>query len=66
MRGSVIIPVALHALVAVSTLLWLLWYFIPAGNVFNGLATLLILLLAGWSVLKTAGVKSKSSHLTLP
>lgn len=36
MRGSVIIPVALHVLVAVAILLWLLWYFIPAGNVFNG------------------------------
>ncbi|MED9537300.1 OmpA family protein, partial [Escherichia coli] len=39
-------------MVAVATLLWLLWYFIPAGNVFNGLTTLLILLLAGWTVFK--------------
>ncbi|MEE7142756.1 OmpA family protein, partial [Escherichia coli O178:H7] len=62
MRGSVIIPVALHALVAVSTLLWLLWYFIPAGNVFNGLATLLILLLAGWSVFKNS--RSEKQKLT--
>ncbi|EBH9979230.1 OmpA family protein, partial [Salmonella enterica subsp. arizonae serovar 40:z36:-] len=52
MRRSVIIPVVLHALVAVATLLWLLWYFIPTGNVFNGMTTLLILLLAGWYVFK--------------
>lgn len=52
MRRSVIIPVVLHSLVAVATLLWLLWYFIPTGNVFNGMTTLLILLLAGWYVLK--------------
>lgn len=37
MRRSVIIPVALHTLAAVATVLWLLWYFIPAGNVFKGL-----------------------------
>ncbi|MDK3050379.1 DUF2345 domain-containing protein [Klebsiella michiganensis] len=52
MRRTVIIPVVLHALAAVATLLWLLWYFIPTGNVFKGLATLLILLLAGWTVFK--------------
>jgi hypothetical protein len=52
MRRSVIIPVVLHTLAAVATLLWLLWYFIPTGNVFKGLTTLLILLLAGWYVLK--------------
>ncbi|HBA7189350.1 TPA: OmpA family protein, partial [Escherichia coli] len=62
MRGSVIIPVALHALVAVATLLWLLWYFIPAGNVFNGLTTLLILLLAGWTVFKNC--RSEKQKLT--
>ncbi|MEG1113163.1 MAG: OmpA family protein [Hafnia sp.] len=52
MRRSVIIPVALHTLVAVATLLWLLWYFIPTGNVFKGLITVLILVLAGWTVFK--------------
>lgn len=52
MRRSVIIPVVLHALAAVATLLWLLWYFIPTGNVFKGLTTLLLLLLAGWTVFK--------------
>ncbi|QLR43383.1 OmpA family protein [Enterobacter sp. RHBSTW-00994] len=52
MRRSVIIPVALHTLAAVATLLWLLWYFIPTGNVFKGLTTVLILLLAGWTVFK--------------
>ena len=62
MRGSVIIPVALHVLVAVATLLWLLWYFIPAGNVFNGLTTLLILLLAGWTVFKNC--RSEKQKLT--
>ena len=64
MRRTVIIPVVLHALAAVATLLWLLWYFIPTGNVFKGLATLLILLLAGWTVFKTVGVRSP--HPVLP
>lgn len=64
MRRSVIIPVGLHTLAAVATLLWLLWYFIPTGNVFKGLTTLLILLLAGWYVLKAVGVRSK--HPTRP
>jgi type VI secretion system protein ImpK len=58
MRRSVIIPVVLHTLAAVATLLWLLWYFIPTGNVFKGLSTLLILLLAGWYVFKTVGVRA--------
>jgi outer membrane protein OmpA-like peptidoglycan-associated protein len=53
MRRSVIIPIVLHTFVAVAMLLWLLWYFIPTGNVFKGLATLLILLLAGWTVFKS-------------
>ncbi len=52
MRRTVIISVALHTLAAVAALLWLLWYFIPTGNVFNGLSTLLILVLAGWYVFK--------------
>jgi len=51
MRRSVIIPVALHTFAAVAMLLWLLWYFIPTGNVFKGLITVL-LLLAGWYVFK--------------
>lgn len=53
MRRSVIIPVALHTFAAVATLLWLLWYFIPTGHVFKGLTTVLILLLAGWTVFKS-------------
>lgn len=52
MRRKVIISVGLHTLAAVAALLWLLWYFIPTGNVFKGLSTLLILLLAGWYVFK--------------
>lgn len=52
MRRKVIISVALHTLAAVAGLLWLLWYFIPTGNVFNGLSTALIILLAGWYVFK--------------
>ncbi|EHB2444035.1 OmpA family protein [Salmonella enterica] len=66
MRRSVIIPVALHALVAVATLLWLLWYFIPTGNVFNGMTTLLILLLAGWYVFKNCRSEEPTSDVTLP
>ena len=65
MRRSVIIPVVLHALVAVATLLWLLWYFIPAGNVFNGLVTLLIFLLAGWAVFKNSRSEDATSDVTL-
>ena len=66
MRRSVIIPVVLHALVAVATLLWLLWYFIPTGNVFNGLSTLLILVLAGWTVFKNCRSEEPTSDVTLP
>lgn len=66
MRRSVIIPVVLHSLIAVATLLWLLWYFIPTGYVFNGLTTLLILLLAGWYVYKNSRSEEPSSDVTLP
>ncbi|EBP3362022.1 OmpA family protein [Salmonella enterica subsp. enterica] len=66
MRRSVIIPVVLHALVAVATLLWLLWYFIPTGNVFNDMTTLLILLLAGWYVFKNCRSEEPTSDVTLP
>ncbi|MCW5004191.1 OmpA family protein [Enterobacter roggenkampii] len=66
MRRSVIIPVVLHSLVAVATLLWLLWYFIPTGNVFNGLSTLLILVLAGWTVFKNCRSEEPTSDVTLP
>ena len=66
MRRSVIIPVALHTLAAVATVLWLLWYFIPAGNVFKGLITLLILLLAGWYVFKNLRREEPVSDVTLP
>ncbi|ELX2480728.1 OmpA family protein [Salmonella enterica] len=66
MRRSVIIPVVLHSLVAVATLLWLLWYFIPTGNVFNGMTTLLILLLAGWYVFKNCRSEEPTSDVTLP
>ncbi|MGR7464344.1 OmpA family protein [Klebsiella aerogenes] len=66
MRRSVIIPVVLHALAAVATLLWLLWYFIPTGNVFNGLSTLLILVLTGWYVFKNCRSEEPTSDVTLP
>nr|WP_319004058.1 hypothetical protein [Klebsiella grimontii] len=66
MRRSVIIPVTLHTLAAVATLLWLLWYFIPTGNVFKGLTTLLILLLAGWYVFKSCRREEQASDATLP
>ncbi|MBL5965550.1 OmpA family protein [Lelliottia amnigena] len=64
MRRSVIIPVALHTFVAVATLLWLLWYFIPAGNVFKGLTTLLTLFLAGWIVIKNCRRDEPESDAT--
>ncbi|EDR0945696.1 OmpA family protein [Salmonella enterica subsp. arizonae] len=63
---TLLIPVVLHALVAVATLLWLLWYFIPTGNVFNGMTTLLILLLAGWYVFKNCRSEEPTSDVTLP
>ncbi|MEZ2604803.1 OmpA family protein [Kluyvera intermedia] len=65
MRRSVIIPVALHTLAAVATLLWLLWYFIPTGNVFKGLTTVLILLLAGWTVFKNCRREQPVSDTTV-
>jgi outer membrane protein OmpA-like peptidoglycan-associated protein len=65
MRRSVIIPVVLHTFVAVATLLWLLWYFIPTGNVFKGLTTLLILLLAGWTVFKNCRRDEPASDATV-
>lgn len=65
MRRSVIIPVALHTLTAVATLLWLLWYFIPTGNVFKGLTTVLILLLAGWYVFKNCRREPPVSDTTV-
>ena len=52
MRKSVIFPVVLHTLAGVVTLLWLLWLFIPGGNVMKGLGTLLLAGLACWYVLK--------------
>lgn len=65
MRRSVIIPVALHTLAAIATLLWLLWYFIPTGNVFKGLTTLLILLLAGGYVFKNCRREEPASDTTV-
>ena len=65
MRRSVIIPVALHTLAAVATLLWLLWYFIPTGNVFKGLTTVLIVLLAGWTVFKSCRREQPVSDTTV-
>ncbi|CAD5355819.1 OmpA family protein [Enterobacter cancerogenus] len=52
MRKSVIFPIVLHTLVGVATLLWLLWSFIPGGNVMKGLGTLLLVGLACWTVLR--------------
>lgn len=65
MRRSVIIPVALHTFAAVATSLWLLWYFIPTGNVFKGLTTLLILLMAGWYVFKNCRRDEPVSNATV-
>ncbi|GMQ37990.1 OmpA family protein [Enterobacter asburiae] len=44
----------------------MLWYFIPTGNVFNGLSTLLILVLAGWYVFKNCRSEEPTSDVTLP
>jgi len=53
MRKSVIISAALHSLVGAAALLWLLWYFIPAGNLLKSLVTLWIVILAGGLVWNT-------------
>lgn len=66
MRRSIVIQVVLHALVAVATLLWLLWYFIPTGNVFKVLTTLLILLMAGWYVFRNCLSEEPTSDVALP
>ncbi|HIE8623587.1 TPA: type VI secretion IcmF C-terminal domain-containing protein [Klebsiella variicola subsp. variicola] len=66
MRRKVMISVALHTLAAVAGLLWLLWYFIPTGNVFNGLSTALIILLAGWYVFKNCRHEEPVSDANLP
>lgn len=52
MRKSVIVSVVLHVLTGAAALLWLLWYFIPVGNLVKGLATLLMVILAGGLVWK--------------
>lgn len=54
MRKSVILPVVLHTLVGIAALVWLLWYFIPVGNVVKGLLTLLTLILAGVFIRKNS------------
>lgn len=46
MRKSVIVSIVLHILAGAAALLWLLWYFIPIGNIFKSLITLLIVILA--------------------
>ena len=61
MRKSVIFSVVLHTLVGVATLLWLLWSFIPGGNVTKGLGTLLLAGLACWTVLKNCRRRDSES-----
>lgn len=46
MRKSVIASMALHVLVGTCTVLWLLWCFVPGGNVVKALMTLLVIFLA--------------------
>ncbi|PLY47858.1 hypothetical protein F153LOC_03355 [Lelliottia sp. F153] len=53
MRKSVIASVVLHTLAGAAALLWLLWYFAPVSNVFKSLATLVLFIVAGWSVWKS-------------
>ncbi|WP_054180883.1 OmpA family protein [Trabulsiella odontotermitis] len=65
MRKSAIFSVTLQTLVGVITLLWLLWYFIPAGNVFKGMATLLIAVLACWYVLTNCRNGGPESGVTV-
>lgn len=47
MRTSAITSVVVHTLIAVVAFLWLLWFFIPAGNLIKGLITLSGVMLAG-------------------
>jgi outer membrane protein OmpA-like peptidoglycan-associated protein len=53
MRKSVIASVVLHTLAGTAALLWLLWYFAPVSNVFKSLATLVLFIVAGWSIWKS-------------
>ncbi|KEY60951.1 OmpA family protein [Serratia sp. DD3] len=55
MRKSALVSVVLHTLLAVAALLWLLWYFIPMGNLLKVGITLLVLGWAGWIVWKNTG-----------
>ncbi|ATZ10330.1 OmpA family protein [Erwinia amylovora] len=48
MRPSAIASVVLHILTGAAALLWLLWYFIPLGNLFRLMLTLLVVAVAGW------------------
>ena len=52
MRKSVIVPVVLHTLAGSAALLWLLWYFIPVSHVSKSLATVILIIVAGWTVWK--------------
>lgn len=48
MRNSVIASVVLHVLIGTMGVLWLLWCFVPGGDLIKGLTTLLVILLASW------------------
>ncbi|KMK04131.1 membrane protein, partial [Pluralibacter gergoviae] len=68
MRRSVIASVIVHALAATAGVLWLLWYFIPLGNVIKTGVTLLLAVLVILAVLreKKRGTAAQSVADALP
>ncbi|MGK8935683.1 OmpA family protein [Pluralibacter gergoviae] len=68
MRRSVIASVIVHALAATAGVLWLLWYFIPLGNLIKTGVTLLLAVLVILAVLreKKRGTAAQSVADALP
>lgn len=64
MRKSVIVSVVLHTLAGSAALLWLLWYFIPVSNVSKSLATVLLIIVAGWTVWKNCRYRAPQTDGT--
>ncbi|WP_435953134.1 OmpA family protein [Dryocola sp. BD626] len=64
MRKSVIVSVVIHTLAGAAALLWLLWYFIPLSNALKSLATVVLFIVAGWTVWKNCRYSTPQSDET--
>jgi outer membrane protein OmpA-like peptidoglycan-associated protein len=62
MRKSVIASVVLHTLAGSAALLWLLWFFIPVSTLSRCLATVLLVVVAGWLVWKNCRYSSAQTN----